>query len=696
MPDHVVLGKYRYSPSSKSLYLNKQFISLEPKFTEVLDYLVMHRDRYITIAELHENVWKDRIVSDAAIRRVISKLRAILEEEPSKPEVLVSATKRGYKINCSVYQPENQVITNLGIPKIVLVKRHLLLIISIFFLLLLSTLLVVSGTDGKGKTLEKSEVKAELSLIPFDQLPNNSRFLDISPNRKLILFQTITKPRRVKLSIKNIETNQTVTLENSHQIDKVVGDASFINENRLFISRIASNEIGRLEVWELDESHQLTAQKVIVNNAFASDSLFVDKKNGTLFASFKTKKTAFKNQKFTYHRIKLDVGNFANIEQLTQSNDLENYDFGGALSPNNKLIAYFRLPELNYEREIQVMDLESRQIIKRFPWDSKPNTLQWLSNEELVVQDFKGLKKVSLKTNATTPLLISGDIHFNKFTNMAKLDEQLLVSTAAGTSKSYLSVQLLNNQVKVNEINRSVKSLNLYDRAYQMSQQFEILKKQNQYLLQRVDIETGYEEILLSHQAPIKVFAEATTGELILRVGERFALFHPRYKQLNYLNTEQETVEDAIFDTDNFHILLGLKVDGNWGIYRYNPETKSRVLFISGYRSIRIAENGFLVKNELGDLFSLSPNLNTPKKLKVRLATLFLQSWYVKENKLYWIDSYNGWVFKTMNLLTHEINTVEIPQDYYGQFFSFDPISERFIFHKKEDFESNIWSVNID
>ena len=81
---------------------NGKEVDIEPKVLALLLYFCTHSDRYIPASELHEQVWKGRVVSDAAVRRAISKLRTILGDDPKEPKFIKSVSKRGYRFICPI------------------------------------------------------------------------------------------------------------------------------------------------------------------------------------------------------------------------------------------------------------------------------------------------------------------------------------------------------------------------------------------------------------------------------------------------------------------------------------------------------------------------------------------------------------------------------------------------------------------
>ena len=98
----IQLGEYCLDTDGMSLQFDKQVVTLEPQVFAVLMYLIEHHERYISMDELHENLWQGRCVSDAAVRRIISKIRLVLNDDHKNPKYLQSLSKRGYKLICPV------------------------------------------------------------------------------------------------------------------------------------------------------------------------------------------------------------------------------------------------------------------------------------------------------------------------------------------------------------------------------------------------------------------------------------------------------------------------------------------------------------------------------------------------------------------------------------------------------------------
>jgi len=98
----ISLGSYKLDVEEMLLNRDGEKVTLEPKVLEVLLYFIKNKERYITMEELHENLWQGRIVSDAAVRRIISKLRILFNDNHKAPKYIKSLSKRGYKLICNV------------------------------------------------------------------------------------------------------------------------------------------------------------------------------------------------------------------------------------------------------------------------------------------------------------------------------------------------------------------------------------------------------------------------------------------------------------------------------------------------------------------------------------------------------------------------------------------------------------------
>lgn len=97
--EHLIqFGTLFFCLKQKQFFQGNEDVRVEPKVCELLHYLYLHQGRYVSLSELHEELWRGRIVSDTAVRRTVSKLRTLLGEDGSQQGYIRSLSKRGYKL----------------------------------------------------------------------------------------------------------------------------------------------------------------------------------------------------------------------------------------------------------------------------------------------------------------------------------------------------------------------------------------------------------------------------------------------------------------------------------------------------------------------------------------------------------------------------------------------------------------------
>ena len=91
-------GQFRLTPAKRLLQdANGRALSLRDKSYDLLWYLLQHRGRLVSKAELLEALWPDTIVEDNNLNQTISALRQALNDEAKSPNYIATVTGRGYQ-----------------------------------------------------------------------------------------------------------------------------------------------------------------------------------------------------------------------------------------------------------------------------------------------------------------------------------------------------------------------------------------------------------------------------------------------------------------------------------------------------------------------------------------------------------------------------------------------------------------------
>jgi DNA-binding winged helix-turn-helix (wHTH) protein len=81
---------------------------LEPQVFEVLAYLVRNRGRLVTKAELLDEVWGSRFVSESALTSRVKAARRAVGDSGREQRVIRTVHGRGYEFLAPVQQPPGQ------------------------------------------------------------------------------------------------------------------------------------------------------------------------------------------------------------------------------------------------------------------------------------------------------------------------------------------------------------------------------------------------------------------------------------------------------------------------------------------------------------------------------------------------------------------------------------------------------------
>ena len=91
------LPAVRIEAANEWAWCGEQRLPLMPRAFAVLRHLVEHAGRLITKDELLATVWRDAIVSDAALASCIRDLRRALGDSSDAPRYIETVHRRGFR-----------------------------------------------------------------------------------------------------------------------------------------------------------------------------------------------------------------------------------------------------------------------------------------------------------------------------------------------------------------------------------------------------------------------------------------------------------------------------------------------------------------------------------------------------------------------------------------------------------------------
>src|SRR5215475_10149450 len=86
---------FRLDTGNRCLWRADERLLLTPKAFQVLCYLVEHRGRLVTQAEILKAVWTDTHVNPEVVKKAILEIRRILGDQPDRPAFIETRRKGG-------------------------------------------------------------------------------------------------------------------------------------------------------------------------------------------------------------------------------------------------------------------------------------------------------------------------------------------------------------------------------------------------------------------------------------------------------------------------------------------------------------------------------------------------------------------------------------------------------------------------
>lgn len=100
------IGDFDVEPSLNQLSKGSETLSVEPRVMDLLVLLSESPGQVFSRDEILERVWPGTTVQDDALRRVVTLLRRVLDDDPKEPRYIETITRRGYRLVAPVTRPE--------------------------------------------------------------------------------------------------------------------------------------------------------------------------------------------------------------------------------------------------------------------------------------------------------------------------------------------------------------------------------------------------------------------------------------------------------------------------------------------------------------------------------------------------------------------------------------------------------------
>ena len=91
--------EFAFDIDRRELHRGAEVVSITPQVFDLLEYLLRNSGRVLTRGQLIDRVWGADYVGDTKTLDVhVKRLRSKIEEDPAKPQHLVTVRGLGYKL----------------------------------------------------------------------------------------------------------------------------------------------------------------------------------------------------------------------------------------------------------------------------------------------------------------------------------------------------------------------------------------------------------------------------------------------------------------------------------------------------------------------------------------------------------------------------------------------------------------------
>lgn len=637
----IKIGCYKLNIEDMVLSRDGNDVIIEPKVLSVLIYFCENKDRYISMTELHENVWKDRCVSDAAVRRIISKIRLLFNDDHKSPKYIQSLPKRGYKLICSVsYEPCSKAIEYEHLSENNLIQKNKISeeiapeiedsVIAFFLrkkVICCFSILIIFFSIALIKKLSiftKSNIAENLiSTKVIHTFPGDKRAVAQSENGKYLAFSgQINEDSGYQVYIQNRDKPGFKSI--THQAHLPNSLAFSKSNDVLFFSDSlsGSSSLNMVNVTKNNaEIEVILSDYYLIYDVFTSDDL------GVVY---------FSGQKAQTEPILIYKHDLLNDQTIaiTASSQVNYLDVKGSISTSGELLVVLRYLEFENINEVRVINLKTNDVIFRRQYEQVIYDLDWLDENNLIILNDTELLKVNYKTLVESKV-IEGN---HDLAYIDVIDNNTILSVQEGrTEKIFIEKSLPFSSFNIINIFKENKNIHYMDFYPNEKDKLVLLNNDGITQLSKLNHTTNDITTYIETEDDLDLLELYNEGKsLLVKVNKRFAILNTEKSKLDYISTGDDTIGDATFSQNGHSILYSVKSYGRWIINIYNIEMRTVTPLIKGFRYIRTFGNKYILGSSNGELFYYDSEVKKLTPLNDSLSTEPNTSWYVRGNYIYW------------------------------------------------------------
>ncbi|GHF84245.1 winged helix-turn-helix domain-containing protein [Thalassotalea marina] len=618
-------GEFVFNSSCLILMKNGEELSVEPQVLELLHFLIKNDSRYILTEELHNEVWKGRVVSDAAVRRAISKLRACLGHNENDEPYIKSAHKRGYKFNAKLLRVESAHLSPETIKKVFNIP--LLLVVGIVIIFLAFT--------GVRFVIERYAQTAELdtthppSFLSSPLLTFHGEKTDLSKSDDghwLVFAGKNLGFQGFQLFLSNLNTRVTKQLTINE--DNIIRVEFSPNNQRLYYINLSIGNAS-LSTIAFDEQHKIIDKKSLISDYyFLADFALTPDESGIYFTGMRSKSA---NSQVFY----LDL-NTLSISEITSGYQNESHDYRISMSNDGATLAIVSIVG-DVEQKISLIDAKLHKVKQRFFHEAPLLSVEWLNKNEILLLDKLSLTRLNIETGSRTVVQKPDEVVLNSI-DITSAGE-VIALTEGDKNNLFIEVDFPSMHISNKKVLTGIADDIVDVKFAGESGKYILLRKEgNTYSLLSQEMSNESKTTIFSSKLPISLQSISRSGDqVLLFLDGLLAILHCNEQQLEYIHSgDRLLATEATFGQSGKNIMFGERTNDGWTIQNIDLVSGQQYKLFEGYYSALEYNNGYLLRDEKGKVYSKSDKTSEAKFLGIEIMIDKRSTWFVRGDVLYW------------------------------------------------------------
>ncbi len=593
----VDLGEFRVNIQQRLLYRQQEELAAEPKVIEVLCYLIEHPDRFVSLQELHQQVWQGRVVTDTAVRRTISKLRTLLgDNDNEQPKYIRSQMKRGYQLICPAVQSsdnmdipptDNRAVSSPkpGLFRFAWVKQLVLGCLASAAVLVTALLWFASPV----------QLHTHLMHVELD-IPGQKASLAVSPDSRYQAFVgRISSGDNWQLYLYDRHKGQLSKVETPVPHVRFV---DFVADGSALAYVGFRQDVAELYIQPLADLAAAPRQYSMAGLPILAGPMALPD-NQLLIAAGKSY-----NGNIHYYQLDIESGNYS---QFSYSSAAAVQDAYARLSPDKQHLALIRANIAERKLYLQLYRLADKELVKEHKLSDQllDMRLSWLAKDALLLKQQQQFLWFDINTGQLEPVAASAE-HIKEFVTdksgyfaaiYRKPAEQQLYQTPWPYTDGFS--QHLQMHAHVQSVQYS------HDQAfYWLTEQLS-----HYYQLSRFYRDSGKKQLVMQSEAPFVLLDQAAAHLLLLKRLNRLELMDTRSGDLVHLSLSTQQIDQGLFSDDGRYVYFAAASGGNWQIVQYDVELATQRVILNDYRLLQPYKAGFIAAAVDGSVWLLDQSM---------------------------------------------------------------------------------------